>query len=223
VGITPPKTLDALADLIAGLRRRIAGKMPPTGQPAALPDTGIKAQLAFIPWKNAFPPAADSSWPDDSPKTLEQFELSPRVLPGNWVKLNRPSLNDDMLIVNYPLRFSRAIDTQVMVSTRHWVRVWADGKLLFARDGGEMIPSFHRVPIHQMAEHHFCPGAHNLLIALMPSPKTKVIEWVAGLAERASRGRGFENWLSHDGFVRAPLEAEAGRKHSDQAVASVQV
>ena len=73
---------------------------------------------------------------------------------------------------------------RLLVNTPANMRVWVDGVRRFGREGGAMIPAFHRAPLNQMADLSLAKGLHTLRIGLAPADEAmRQAELLFGIAD----------------------------------------
>ena len=73
---------------------------------------------------------------------------------------------------------------RLLVNTPANMRVWVDGVWRFGREGGVMIPAFHRAPLNQMADLFLEKGPHTLRIGLAPADEAmRQAELLFGIAD----------------------------------------
>lgn len=80
-----------------------------------------------------------------------------------------------------------AREVQVVVNTPAFSLVWVDDELCMARDGGCMVPAFHRTPANQRCELNLAAGKHVLRIGLAPTNAAmKSAELLFGIGDTGS-------------------------------------
>ena len=92
------------------------------------------------------------------------------ILPGNLIELDfsgHPAETLKMMQMEFTL--DKAQKVKVQVNTPANMRVWVDGTFCFGREGGKMVPAFHRALINQLCELDLGVGKHTLLIGVAPA------------------------------------------------------
>jgi len=175
VGITAPKTLDGLTDLILSLRERLNGRAPEAfeGGPGLEPPPGLVVQAGFL---DALPDL-HSPAPDLPPGHASL------ILPGTFATLPAGAFQGGVLLLRYTFRLERPQDVRVLLNTREACRVWVDGAYAFGREGGQMAPSLHRVPQGQATDLMLTAGEHVLLAALRCPADGRDAEWVVAVGD----------------------------------------
>ena len=191
VGITAPKTLDGLTDLILSLRDRLNGRAPeaPDDAPGLEPPPGLIVEAGFM---DALPHPGSPA-PDMPPGH------APLSLPGTFASLPAGDFRGEVLLLRYTFTLDRPQDVRALFNTRTACRVWVDGVYTFGREGGAMAPSLHRVPPGQAANLSLTAGEHVLLAALRrPDGGRDVAEWVVAVGDARTN-----QWLP--GVFRRPF------------------
>lgn len=162
-GFNPPDTLDGLTDLIVELRDRVyldenaaAESVPPDPREVAIP----MKRWIFSPW-----------FPNDFRKFRVELNHAPEeiTVPGNLIDIDFSTLPvNSLLILETEFELPEAMKTLIVVNTPAKSIVWVDGVNRFGRDGGVMVPAFHRTPINQRCELDLDAGKHQLRIGLAP-------------------------------------------------------
>ena len=78
-----------------------------------------------------------------------------------------------------------------MVTSSAISRVYLNDEFIFGRDGGAMVPSFHRAPLNQWLDRKLLPGEYELKIVLSPLAGMEELEWVMGIGDVATK-----QWLT---------------------------
>ncbi len=181
-GISPPPTLDGLADLLAGLRGhvRIDESAPPC------PDLGryaIRFRRGLCrPW---FAYDYRRFRPDLAPLDGET------ILPGNVATIDFSTLPpESLLLLETTLSLPADREVRLVVSTTADFRAWLDGEPVLGQERGPFVPAFHRTPENQRKDLRLAAGPHKLCIGLAPATESmRAAPFAFGLADTAS------NWL----------------------------
>ena len=175
VGITAPKTLDGLTDLILSLRTRLNGRAPEVSGdgPGLEPPPDLIVEAGFI---GALPEP-------DSPAPALPPGHAPLALPGTFATLPAGDFRGEALLLRYTFHLDRPQDARVLFNTREACRVWVDSRYAFGREGGLMAPSLHRVPSGQATNLTLPAGEHVLLAALRRPPPGRDAEWVVTVGD----------------------------------------
>jgi ADP-ribosylglycohydrolase len=175
-GLTYPDTLDEFTDLIVGLREKVVLKQTTVPVPD-LTAFEISCKVsAYSPWF-----------------ALDYRKFSPVVkndakkirLPGNIVNVDFTDLPPESLhMMEIPFTMPQTQTARVLVNSTADMRVWLDGEYLFGREGGEMLPAFHRAPANQLEVLTLSKGVHTLRIGLAPvNEQMKSAPLVFGVAD----------------------------------------
>lgn len=175
-GINPPPDLDGFTDLVVSLKDKVK-----LGQGK---DPGFDAGKYEIPCKvSMFHPWFAEDYRKFSPVLAENPETV--ILPGNLIELdfsNHPAETLKMMQMEFTL--DKAQRVKVQVNTPANMRVWVDGTFCFGRDGGKMVPAFHRALINQLCELDLEAGKHTLLIGVAPADEQmKKAELLFGISD----------------------------------------
>ncbi len=190
-GITPPRTLDELTGLVAGLRGKIRLADAPLPPEPDWQRYAIACRRAvFHPWFAGDPGKFN---PQPVPGA-DEFRL-----PGNFCEVDIDVLPvNAMLLLEIPFVCPQRRKVRLLVNTTANMRVWVDGTYLFGREGGDLVPAFHRPPLNQYADLELEQGEHLLVVGLAPvndtMHKVPLLFGFAGLDK---------NWLT-DMFVPLP-------------------
>ena len=96
-------------------------------------------------------------------------------------------------MLEIPFQLEREERVRLVVNTPANLLVWVDGTFCFGRNGGAMVPAFHRALINQMADLVLTAGRHRLWIGLAPAMKRAPLFF--GLADVQNQ------WIPH-AFLR---------------------
>lgn len=178
-GIQPPSSLDAFTDLVVGLRDRLEGRLPPACEEVEPPARIVAARIGFgeVPWFG-------QGWGFNRPMSLVLPEMQTLEMEGSIGHLCSKAFTAGMLFVEYTLFLERDYNARVFFNTHEKVRVFLDGTYVFGREGGRMAPSPHRIPLNQAVDIRLAAGAHHLVAIIAKPPTDRVVEWVAGVADR---------------------------------------
>lgn len=162
-GITPPADLDAFTGMLLQLRDKLiiddSVPPPPDWSKYAI---GVR-KCTFSPWF-----AADCT--KFNPQFTGEGTVETAALPGNLFEADFSALPSDSLLlheVQFKLESSRKV--RLVLNTPAISRVWLDGAYLFGRDGGSMVPAFHRPQLNQYADLELSGGVHTLRFGLAPT------------------------------------------------------
>lgn len=175
-GFTHPDTLDEFTDMVVKLRERVVLKK--TSAPA--PDlTAFEIpcmESRYSPWF-ALDFRKFSPQPGNDAKEIR--------LSGNIVSIDFTNLPPESLhLLEIPFEMPQDQVARVLVNSTADMRVWLDGEYLFGREGGEMLPAFHRAPENQLAILPLSKGLHTLRIGLAPvNEQMKSAPLVFGVAD----------------------------------------
>ena len=181
-GIDPPKTLDALTDMLIALRGSI--RLDETTPPR--PDLKRYAirfrRGVFRPW---FSYDFRRFRPDLAPLGEET------TLPGNIATIDFDGLPpESLLLLETTLTLPAEQDVRLVVSTTANFRAWLDGEEILGQECGPFVPAFHRTPANQLKIGRLAAGPHTLRIGLAPAKEgMRSAPLAFGLADAAS------NWL----------------------------
>jgi ADP-ribosylglycohydrolase len=160
-GINPPADLTGFTDMILELRNKITidDTIPPKPD---MTQFEIPAERSFFaPWYAA---DLENYYPkfDEEHKDLVK-------LPGNLFTVDFKDVPDNTLVF-YRVKFNleKEQEVHIVVNTTAHSRVWIDGEFAFGRDGGEMLPAFHRSQFNQIARPTLKAGQHTLTFGLAP-------------------------------------------------------
>ncbi len=188
-GITPPKTLDELTDMLIAMRGRI--RIDETESPCSdLDQFAIRFKRGvFRPWFSydfrRFRP--------DLAILDEDITLS-----GNVVTIDFDGLPpESLLILETTITLPAEQDVRLMVSTTANFRAWLDGEEILGQECGPFVPAFHRTPANQLKVGRFAAGPHRLRIGLAPAKELMRSAPLAfGVADATS------NWLPDTIYAR---------------------
>lgn len=186
-GISHPATLDDFTDLIINLRDRLAGRMPERAESKVLPSgLPVPARIGFadVPWFG-------HGWQFAQAFHLKLPEMEAVEFAGTFVRYETTSIRKNAIFVEYAFELDEAMHLRVMFNTHENCRVFLDGGFAFAREGGRMAPSPHRVPKNQAIDLHLDAGVH-IITAVLKTPEPRSdIEWVVGVSDRNDN----DQWL----------------------------
>ena len=175
IGITPPQTLDELADWVMDIHDRL----PPFEEPENPPSAGprpLSARCGVFRWWFA---QDENKFRPELPTTAVR-----RQFPGWKAGIPRSDVpNDSLYLMQFRFRLARSRNVRVMFNTPENSRVWLDGKYLFGREGGRMAPSLHRCPQNQYADVELTGGTHELLCGIAPLSGAEQLNWVMGFGD----------------------------------------
>lgn len=161
-GITPPPDLDAFTDMLLGLRDKITidDTVPP---PPDWSRFTIPAQrLVLASWITA-----DLS---KLPPDFDGGDSETIALPGNLFEVDFTALpSGAMVMYKVKFRLPESQMVHIVVNTPARSRVWLDGEYAFGRDGGDMVPAFHRPQLNQFVHKFLEAGEHTLVFGLVPT------------------------------------------------------
>ena len=188
-GINPPKTISEFTDLILELKEKVSLEIEKSPEPDFSKYEIAAEKLIFRPWfakdYRRFPIDVNSSNPE------------PIKLPGNYIKIDLSETKPDaILILNIPFHIKEAGVYRVMCCTEANSRCYVDQSYAFGREGGAMVPAFHRTPLNQSVELELSVGTHTLTICLATNETvTKFADVVFGIGDKDKL------WVT-DAFVR---------------------
>ena len=179
VGITPPATLDDFCAMINRLRKRIRLRDAASAAPEPeWPKLANKVEIAVVNLgnkKNGLTP-----------------HYQPMEFPGLWCRYPATGLTPDyQVIVRRQFKIRRSDNYRLMVNSSAISRVYLNDEFIFGRDGGAMVPSFHRAPLNQWLDRKLLPGEYELKIVLSPLAGMEELEWVMGIGDVATK-----QWLT---------------------------
>ena len=159
VGINAPDSLDAFTDLLIDLREKIV--IDDTIAPE--PDW---SKFRITMEKSSFAPHFIGDYRKFSPAFNEEKKETITV-PGNYFELDlsNNSLNE-LVMLKRSFSLEKETTLKVIVNTPCFSRVWIDGELAFEREGGVMVPAFHRTPANQAKIMTLSAGKHTLTIGV---------------------------------------------------------
>ncbi len=148
-----PGTLTELTRTVMRLRQRLAGTppgTPPATEASALP---VKFECSWIDW-NDF--------------RCDRFELRP----AGWLetfgycgRLELPNpYTEGVLSLSLRFRIRESKRYRVMFNIESWMRCFVDGKLVFCREPGTLMPAAHRTALNQFADLALGAGGHTLTV-----------------------------------------------------------
>ena len=180
IGITPPATLDELADWVL----EISARLPEFTPGSQLPYTTkpITAECYTVtPW-----------FMHDDRRFMKDLTIARDVVvrefPGQKASIMASELPpDSMYMMKFHFNLAQSRKVMIMFNSRENTRVWLDGEYAFGREGGRMAPSFHRCPVNQMMELFLEAGRHELLCGIAPLSGEESMEWVMGVADAQTR------------------------------------
>ena len=180
VGITPPATLDELADWVLEISEKLPEFKP--GEQLSYTTKPMTAECHIVkPWFMQ----DDRRFMSDLTAPSE-FWL--REFPGQKASIPASELPpDSMFMMKFHFTLAHPCKIMVMFNSRENTRVWIDGEFAFGREGGRMAPSFHRCPVNQMTEVFLEAGRHELLCGVAPISGAPTLEWVMGVADARTR------------------------------------
>ena len=181
-GIDPPPTLDALTDLVAGLRGQIRADDSEPPCPALSRYAIHFRRGVFHPW---FAYDCLRARPDIAHLDEEA------ALPGNVAAIDFGGLPpESLLLLETTLTLPEERDVRLVVSTTANFRAWLDGAEILGQECGPFVPAFHRTPANQLKSGRLAAGPHTLRIGLAPANEDMRSAPLAfGVADAAS------NWL----------------------------
>ncbi|WP_116952718.1 ADP-ribosylglycohydrolase family protein [Jiangella endophytica] len=189
-GVTAPPSIPAFADLVAGLRERLAGAPPAEAEPVTVTPRGLRVLRSWVNTDFESWAGRDLTGLPHPGSALPDFGVvpEPAELPGTWVRLPRTEFDDAILLLSYPLDGRGREHVRVMVNCTEHFRAWLDGEYLFGDQGSQyLFPSPHSAPLGQFTDLRLPPGEHVLTVAIRrPPPARAVAEWVVGVAELPS-------------------------------------
>lgn len=188
VGITPPKTLDGLTDLVLSLQERLGGRAPGSKDEPPVPLPPLIVEAGFL----------DALPPPDSPAPSLPLGHVPLTLPGTFATLSAEAFDGDILLLCYRFHLIQPQFVRILFNTPTACRVWVDGVYAFGREGGLMAPSLHRVPPGQATNLNLAAGEHVLLAALQRPPQGHDAQWVVAVGDAHTN-----QWIP--GAFRRPL------------------
>ena len=187
-GIEPPPDLEAFSDLLLGLRGRIRVDESTAPEPDFSRFEIPCRQSFFRPW-----------FASDFRKFAPRPQQGGRRLrlPGNLTEVDfREQPGESLQMLEIPFQLEREERVRLVVNTPANLLVWVDGTFCFGRNGGAMVPAFHRALINQMADLVLTAGRHRLWIGLAPAaPAMKRAPLFFGLADVQNQ------WIPH-AFLR---------------------
>lgn len=199
-GIKPPPTLDAFTDLLIGLRDRVSIRKEDLAEPTPMPDSfryAIHARSTVLRpfFANDFRKLGIESLPETS-ACAEIVRLS-----GNVTEITFEGLPEDalqLLEIDFTLDVPETV--RILVCSPANVLVWIDGIFRFSREGGPMIPAFHRAPANTRVDLALTLGLHTLTIGLAPlTEDMHTAPLVFGLADTRN------HWLPQSVFCDKPF------------------
>ena len=181
-GIEHPSTLDAFTDLIMGLRYRINRRRPPecTAQMPAVTPVQFDAETWMISHLELTQSLRNCRVPQtgkDSKTVLFTSYLNhiaSKDIQKNLFKVYR-----------FQFELEKDMNVAVMCNTNANSRIWVDDKYLFGREGGAVVPAFHRCPVDQCVLVDLKNGTHTMIISLAPKKENQEIEFNIGLGDTA--------------------------------------
>ena len=181
-GVRAPKTIDAFADLVMGLRDRLGGR-PPAPEIVESPTAhlAIRARRAFA-----------NSWSAcQQPHHKDLFARGEGiVLPGTIAGLPYGEVAGRFLLLQYKLHLAAARKVKLIFNSPQDVRVFLDGQRVLARECGEVCPAFHRAPMYQMGAFDLSAGGHEVAAVLAKPRLPEDLQWVIGVGDAAT-----DEWL----------------------------
>lgn len=187
-GIEPPPDLEAFSNLLLGLRGRIRVDESTAPEPDFSRFEIPCCQSFFRPW-----------FASDFRKFAPRPQQGGRRLrlPGNLTEVDfREQPGESLQMLEIPFQLEREERVRLVVNTPANLLVWVDGTFCFGRNGGAMVPAFHRALINQMADLVLTAGRHRLWIGLAPAaPAMKRAPLFFGLADVQNQ------WIPH-AFLR---------------------
>ena len=175
-GVDAPPTLDAFTDLVIALRGRLRIEKSELPAPDLAQFRIPFRRSVFRPWF-----AADFRKFDPAPSP----DPEPFLAPGNLFRVDFSDLPpESMLVLETDFMLPADGFARLLVNTPANMRVWVDGVWRFGREGGAMIPAFHRAPLNQMADLSLAKGLHTLRIGLAPADEAmRQAELLFGIAD----------------------------------------
>ncbi len=175
-GITPPPTLDEFTDLVIALKEKVF-----LSEEA---DASVDLSRFRIPFrKSVFFPWFAGDFRKFRPEMTSPAE--PVTVPGNLFELDFSDLPaDSLLMMETEFQLDAPRKVRLLVNTPANMRVWLDGEFRFGREGGAMVPAFHRALLNQICDLELDAGMHTLTMGFAPACwKMKRTEVLFGLAD----------------------------------------
>ncbi len=183
-GIDPPPTLDAFTDMLIRLRDRVTLREEDFTEITTAPDLrrfALTARSSVLRpfFANDFRKLGLECLPATS-KSAKRIQLS-----GNVVEIDFENLPKDALqLFEIDFTLDAAQTVRFLVCSPANVLVWIDRTLRFNREGGPMVPAFHRAPANTRVDLALAQGRHTLAIGLAPlTEEMHAAPLVFGLAD----------------------------------------
>lgn len=178
-GINPPATLDGFTDLVVGLKDKVyLGSLEAPRPDLSRFEIEMRESVCR-PW-----------FALDYRKFKPHMNGNTRTTraPGNKITVDFSEMQGESLkLLETNFRIDSARKVFVLVNTPAISMVWVDDKLVMAREGGSMVPAFHRTPANQRCELSLTEGSHTLRIGLAPATaEMRKAELVFGISETNS-------------------------------------
>jgi len=94
---------------------------------------------------------------------------------------------DQLLMMRFRFELNEARSVRIMFNTNANSRIWIDGDYAFGREGGRMVPSFHRAPCNQFKNMELTAGVHEFLAGIAPLDGIETITFVFGVSDQKSK------------------------------------
>ncbi len=167
-GLNPPPDLDAFADMLCGMSKKIRVEPKPAESFIKRPAHALYTTRFY----DFMHPSTEAGEPD----TEVEFDGTRAFWPGDLPKRTE-------LVLRFQFKIDRTGRYAVMFNTCAQSEISVDGAPAFKREMGTMAPSFHRAPWHQLAFMELAAGVHQLEARLQRQPAGRKIEWVIGVAD----------------------------------------
>ena len=174
--ITPPATLDEFTDLVIALKDRVflSGRA----------DAPVDLSRFRIPFrKSVFSPWFAGDFRKFRPAMAAPIEEI--SVPGNLFEVDFSDLPaDSLLMMETEFTLDSARKVRLLVNTPANMRVWLDNEFRFGREGGPMVPAFHRAQLNQICDLELEAGRHTLTMGFSPvSASMKKAEVLFGVSD----------------------------------------